>query len=351
MTMRLHAASLLAPALLAGTAAAQSPIEFAIDSTATSFSYTATSSLGTLIPSPPSFTFVGELDVNVGVFTGAGINSVELVSSNAAVSPDLQATVPPPFPFLPPLAVVDVTGLVIDFSAPEVPVDLLGNFSAQVTGTVLAGQATVTPATGTPSVIDLVGQTSTPQPLNGMVLRSGDTTAVGGNLTTTFTFTDPGSMLSATINLTGNLAAVHVATQPIPYCSSTTNSSGAAAALSTSGSPSLSEADLVLDATMLPANQFCLFFLGDQTDFVPGFGGSQGNLCVGGSLVRLNAFIQSSGPMGQTSLALPYGQIPFVGGGSIQVGDTFYFQTWFRDVVGGAQTSNTTNAVEVTFAP
>ena len=137
----------------------------------------------------------------------------------------------------------------------------------------------------------------------------------------------------------------------MPFCTSTPNSSGASALLSFGGTSSLSQADLVLDASSLPSNQFCLFFLGDQSDFVPAFAGSQGNLCVGGTLVRLNAFIQSSGSLGQTSLPLPFGQVPFVNGGPIQVGETYYFQTWFRDIVGGTQTSNTTSALEVTFGP
>lgn len=133
------------------------------------------------------------------------------------------------------------------------------------------------------------------------------------------------------------------------YCSSNPNSTGVAARTVAIGSPRLPANDLTLSTVSLPPQQFGFYFTSSVTGFVPLFGGSQGNLCVGGSIVRLDGFIQNSGALGRVSLPLPFGQLP--PGASFAVGQRWNFQYWFRDVVGGAPTSNTSSASAVIWRP
>jgi len=345
-------AAAVAAAGLTSAAAAQEPISFPIHSNATLFTYTGTSSLGPIVGNPPSFTLVGDVVATVDSDAGAGPATIEFVTGGSAlVSPDIDAMVAPFLPGFPSPAQVDITNLTLQFTTGVTAVDpVTGDFSAMAVTTALSGTATVTPLVGSASVLDLTGNTSTPQALDGNVSVVGGVTTITATVGSTFTFTDPGSGTTATVQLDGTIVARATAPAPVQYCATAPNSTGAAAALVPSGSSSLAAADLVLDASGLPANQFSLFILADDTDFVPGFGGSQGNLCIGGNLYRLNQSLQSSGAGGAVTLAVPYGQLP--PGASIDAGETWYFQTWFRDTTaGGAATSNTTNGVEVTFYP
>lgn len=349
-TPRILAAA-VAAAGLTSAAIAQESITFPIDSNATSFTYTGSSSLGPIVGNPPSFTLIGDLAAIVESAHGAGPTTIEFVAGGSAlVSPDIDAMVAPILPGFPSPAQLDITNLTLQYTAPPVSVDpITGDFSAMATTTALSGTATVDPLVGSPSVIDLTGNTSTPQPLSGNVTVVGGVTTITATIATTFAFTDPGTGSSATVTLNGVVIAGAAAPAPSPYCMATANSTGAPGSLAPTGSSSLTAADLVLDATDLPPNQFCLFILADAQDFDPGFGGSQGNLCIGGNLYRLNQFLQDSGAGGVATLPVPYGQLP--PGASIDAGETWFFQMWHRDVVGASQTSNTTNGVQVTFYP
>ena len=81
-------------------------------------------------------------------------------------------------------------------------------------------------------------------------------------------------------------------------------------------------------------------------------GGSQGNLCLGGQIGRYvgPGQIQNSGTAGEISLLLALGATPTPSGlVAVQPGETWNFQCWFRDAVGGQATSNFTNGVEIVF--
>ena len=82
--------------------------------------------------------------------------------------------------------------------------------------------------------------------------------------------------------------------------------------------------------------------------FVANPGGSQGVLCLGGSIGRFGLY--GSGPNGEhtgtvdpNAIAQPTGTV------SALAGQTWFFQSWHRDAVGGSATSNFTNAIGVTF--
>jgi len=131
------------------------------------------------------------------------------------------------------------------------------------------------------------------------------------------------------------------------YCTSTPNSSGSAARTAATGDPTLSAASLTLASVGLPPGTLGFYFMSRTAGFVPGFGGSQGNLCVGGTLYRLDRSVVGADAAGRTSLALPFGQLP--PGAAFAAGERWNFQLWFRDVVGGTQTSNTSSAVGVVW--
>jgi hypothetical protein len=126
------------------------------------------------------------------------------------------------------------------------------------------------------------------------------------------------------------------------YCTATPSSLGVAAAISATGSRSTSAGTLSLHAAGVPDGNG-IFFHGTQQNLVP-FG--NGNLCIGGSLLR--------------------GSILFISGGSAHymfdnsnsthdlqafAGTTRYFQFWFRDVAGGGALFNLSDAVSIDLLP
>lgn len=130
------------------------------------------------------------------------------------------------------------------------------------------------------------------------------------------------------------------------YCDPAPNSTGSPALAGASGSLAVSDNSLLLSAFQLPFNRFGYFLFSSQTGFVPGFGGGQGNLCLGSPLVRFSGDVLASGSYGemifQPDLSnLPQGQV-------FAAGETWYFQLWYRDV-NPNQTSNASNGVALTF--
>ena len=103
--------------------------------------------------------------------------------------------------------------------------------------------------------------------------------------------------------------------------------------------------DFTIEAAGLLLNEFGYFLMSESTDFVPGFGGSAGNLCLGAPIIRfsLSGQVLRSGATGAVGLtqdltALPQGAV-------FLPSSTWYFQFWFRDT----STSNTSDGIEVMF--
>ena len=80
----------------------------------------------------------------------------------------------------------------------------------------------------------------------------------------------------------------------------------------------------------------------------PNPGGSQGTLCLGGSIGRYNGQVQTSGPDGSFAITIDVNQMPVNPVTAAVAGETWRFQAWYRDNNPGA-TSNFTDAVEITF--
>ena len=106
-----------------------------------------------------------------------------------------------------------------------------------------------------------------------------------------------------------------------------------------------------LTSVLLPPNKFGYFLTSFGTDYVPLFGGGMGNLCLAAPIYRLSTppsgQVLDSGPQGRFILTLDLNVMP--SGIILQPGDVLFFQAWFRDVVGGTQTSNTSDGLEIRF--
>ena len=200
-------------------------------------------------------------------------------------------------------------------------------------------------------MVDLTGTTSTPQPLGGQIAVSGSTLSLDAPLQLAFQLSDPGSGTTANLNVQGTLEADYTAPAPTSYCSSVPNSSGAAGVIQASGSQSLFASSLTLDATNLPTLSLGYFIFSESQGFATGLGGGQGNLCLSTNHGRFSQQVMASGHFGTFTILTDTTGFPTTAGGSVAVipGETWYFQAWHRDLVGGAATTNFTDGLEVTF--
>jgi hypothetical protein len=133
------------------------------------------------------------------------------------------------------------------------------------------------------------------------------------------------------------------------YCGpAVVNSSGNSASISAYGSEQIAGLCVRLEASGLALNRFAMF-LNSQTQGLVMPPGSQGNICLGGAIGRYRLDILPTGASGSVALALDLTDTPTpTGPDSIQPGQTWQFQLWFRDQ-NPANTSNFTDAVSITF--
>ncbi len=131
------------------------------------------------------------------------------------------------------------------------------------------------------------------------------------------------------------------------------NSTGVPARIVADGSLSVGDNELTLQAYELPIGQFGYFLASQAPGMVSNPGSSQGNLCLaGGSFIyRFNApgqILQATG--GSFSVGVNMNMFPGPQGAvAVQTGETWYYQCWYRDLVGGTSTSNFTDAVRVGY--
>lgn len=128
------------------------------------------------------------------------------------------------------------------------------------------------------------------------------------------------------------------------YCASNANSTGQMALLDTMGPVCLADEQFTLRTVNLPQDEFGYYFFSQTKTNVPGFGGSQGVLCVGGSIIRFAKNVLNSGSAGEMIFTPDLDNLP--GGAVFTHGSTWNFQLWFRDK-NPIQTSNTSNGLEV----
>ncbi|MEM8712093.1 MAG: M43 family zinc metalloprotease [Planctomycetota bacterium] len=133
------------------------------------------------------------------------------------------------------------------------------------------------------------------------------------------------------------------------YCVTTPNSSGGSAVLTGFGTKLLANNDFVLLSSGMPSNAFGFFVVSQTQAQVANPGGSQGTLCVGGSIGRFLSQVGNTGIFGELILNVDVGDIPQPNGTTvIQPGETWNFQCWFRDA-NPTLTSNFSDGYTITF--
>ena len=114
------------------------------------------------------------------------------------------------------------------------------------------------------------------------------------------------------------------------------------------GSPFAGDRLLELEATNLPDLQFGYFLASQSNGLIVGPGGSQGNLCVTGTIGRFVSQVDNTAFTGSLRIIVDTSGLPGPLPASISAGETWYFQAWFRDV-NPTPTSNFSDAVCVVF--
>ena len=131
------------------------------------------------------------------------------------------------------------------------------------------------------------------------------------------------------------------------YCTANQNSTGLPASIAAFGSEVIADNNVTLVTADVAVDQFGYYLMSDQQGFIPLFGGSQGNLCLGSPIVRFAENVLFSGSAGEMIFtpdltALPQNTV-------FMPGETWNFQCWFRDVVGANFTSNTSDGLSITW--
>ncbi|MDF1838320.1 MAG: hypothetical protein P1V35_10655 [Planctomycetota bacterium] len=135
-----------------------------------------------------------------------------------------------------------------------------------------------------------------------------------------------------------------ISTEP---CLSLPNSTGTAAVTRALGSPGVQDNFVVLFSENLPLGVPGYYLTSPQSGFVPLFGGSEGNLCLGLGILRMNNTILLANAAGQVSRTLDLNNLPL--GQTVLPGSSWHYQLWFRDFNGVQSTSNTTSSAQIDF--
>src|SRR5688572_28279702 len=328
----MRAALALLP-ILAAPAAFAGELDFAANQAQSNFTWTGSTSLGPILGNPSNaFQLAGhQLALSSGGGGPLAQWTGELAGGDLAVVPDLKGKIPNPFPFLPPLATIEVTGL--HLSLASAPFDVLpgGSFTALATATALSGTLSVTPLGGSATVTDLTGSTSDPAAQSGTFAPGGAGLSWTSPIHLTFDFSDPSSGISGSLTVQGTLVADWSPAAPSIYCTAKTTSAGCVPALALVGAPSASAPSgfSILAASVHPQNVGIYFFGRNGPAAVPFQGGL---LCVTPPLVRVAPQLAGgTGTCGGT-YALDFNAWLAANAPELRApGEDFCVQCWFRD--------------------
>jgi hypothetical protein len=175
----------------------------------------------------------------------------------------------------------------------------------------------------------------------------------GGSLTAwSDSRSDGGDILVQQLGDGGAPGTVGIISSPSPTCIVFPNSLGFQSETFVIGSSMAAANENKLVTLSLPSNTFAFYITSQTAAFVPNPGGSVGNICVGGSVGRFVGLgqIQSTGTTGSIQLEIDLTQQPTpTGFVSVQSGETWYYQTWFRDFSFIGVGTNFSNASSVTY--
>ena len=124
------------------------------------------------------------------------------------------------------------------------------------------------------------------------------------------------------------------------------NSTGTFASLLATGSDIAFDNDVTLHLDGAPPATFGIFVTSEALGFTQHPGGSQGNLCLGGTIGRFNAHIFQTTTAGTTTFSPDLSRIPIGPGIPAFPGETWAFQAWFRDT-NPTPTSNFTDTIAI----
>lgn len=135
------------------------------------------------------------------------------------------------------------------------------------------------------------------------------------------------------------------------YCAPlVVNSTGTTGLISGGGSASLVANDLVLRASRLPNNAFGYFLCSRTQGYMPVAQSPFGVLCLASPIGRFSNQIQNTGATGSFQIAVDNQALPQPNGTVAAVaGETWNFQAWHRDSLGGQAVANFTNGLAVTI--
>lgn len=136
------------------------------------------------------------------------------------------------------------------------------------------------------------------------------------------------------------------------YCVGVPNSTGVVGVMSASGSTRVVQNAVTLATADLPPSVFGFFLCSRAPGNIDQPGGSQGVLCLSGGIGRFvgPAQVQFSGVSRRIRLTIDLTRTPTPTGlVAIAPGETWHFQAWHRDQVGGQATSNFSDALELDF--
>jgi len=134
------------------------------------------------------------------------------------------------------------------------------------------------------------------------------------------------------------------------YCTSNPNSTGVQGTIQITGTRKLSCNAVTLKAAALHLPSFGFFITSTQAGNVSNPAGSEGVLCLGGTIGRYQTpdQVQFSFATGTFQLTIDLQNLPTsLGLVAGSVGETWRFQAWYRDQVSGVPTSNFTNAASM----
>lgn len=214
--IRTTAAILLLASLTAPLAAQAFDYRFDIDLAQSQVAVSITSSLGTINVNPSTIGMDGILEVHVQ-HTFLGTTDITITDGFLYTVPaTINATVPNPLPFLPPLATATVHNLQTTIAAPAATVGAGGALSLNPTMTTTAGTVTLGGLFGS-GTEPVHGIPSNPVTVSGSYTQSGSTITLQFNLNMTMTIVlDPNSGLTADVTLTGPIVAIADANQANP---------------------------------------------------------------------------------------------------------------------------------------
>ncbi|HIF40021.1 MAG TPA: hypothetical protein EYQ74_02835 [Planctomycetes bacterium] len=331
---------------LCAPSTAQAPLDFTLDYAASQYTWAGSTSIGPIVGNPSNqFGLSGNFMLEVSSGSWAIADGEYKTGGVALVSPDLSGKIPNTFAWLPPLAIIDITNMTLEFTTPSFSVAMDGSYATTVITTILSGTLTVTPLVGSVTITDLTGISGSPQPFGGTISSASGGAFMTSAQVSTFSFTDPGSGLTATMTLTGILEGDSDCQTSTNYCTANVNSTGAPAHIFATGSTSIFANNLTLECDGLPKNQFGYFLFAPATGFIPNFGGSSGNLCLSGKIVRFSKDVMYSGSAQAVSFSPDMANLP--SGKVWGIGQTQHFQYWTRD----PGTSNTSEGLTVIFCP